>query len=427
VKPPLVIFVHGILTHAKWQKTAAAVLSLPKYTIPNCAYDFGRYGIHKFLRKASNDKAVEQFYDYYNFIIQNRNYDLNSNNYLKRPSIIVHSLGSYLVGMCMQKYPEVKFDKIILCGSILPTDFDWSTLLDRDQINSVRNEFGSKDFWSGICGKFVRGTGSSGRQGFQWMKRLITQEGFELFEHSDYFKQSHIENYWIPFLQNPPSSLRVVHGTQVKTSNEFGKIFDSSGKIDDVCFQNLPDYSEVHIPHGLALAWVGVNPDIYTFLFDRADNSVKGYINAMPIKDDVFEKIKTEGIDDNKIKEEDVVPFGEKPSIKIYLMSIALSPEVRQTNQGLFQAHFELLFCGFIRKLRRYATHFNTKVTEFVSVGWTAEGKALCESLGMKQVSMYRSKYPVYWLNLEEPNILEDRNVSFEVHKLVEFYRSIKS
>src|SRR5438105_3841065 len=98
---------------------AQTVLSLPKYKIPNCPYDFGRYGIHKFLCPSSNNKAVEEFYEWYNSIIKDRNYDINAKDYLKRPSIVAHSLGSYLVGMCMLKYPEVKFDKIILCGSIL--------------------------------------------------------------------------------------------------------------------------------------------------------------------------------------------------------------------------------------------------------------------------------------------------------------------
>jgi hypothetical protein len=44
----------------------------------------------------------------------------------------------------------------------------------------------------------------------------------------------------------------------------------------------------------------------------------------------------------------------------------------------------------------------------------------------MKQVSVYRNKYPVYWLNLADSKILNDSNVSSEIHKLVKFYRTIK-
>lgn len=67
----------------------------------------------------------------------------------------------------MQKYPDMRFDKIILCGSILPIDFDWSTLFDRDQVNFVRNEYGLRDFWASGVGSFIRDTGASGKKGFQ--------------------------------------------------------------------------------------------------------------------------------------------------------------------------------------------------------------------------------------------------------------------
>jgi hypothetical protein len=78
MKPPLVICVHGIRTNAKWQKTAAEILSANK--IPVRLYDFGYYGLHKFLNPFSNDKAVEEFYHEYNSIIRDKSFHLDTNN-----------------------------------------------------------------------------------------------------------------------------------------------------------------------------------------------------------------------------------------------------------------------------------------------------------------------------------------------------------
>ena len=52
---------------------------------------------------------------------------------------------------------DVKVDKVLLCGSILPRDFPWSRLLEAGQIGSVRNEYGVRDTWVRLVAWFVRG------------------------------------------------------------------------------------------------------------------------------------------------------------------------------------------------------------------------------------------------------------------------------
>jgi len=41
----------------------------------------------------------------------------------------------------MLKCPDIKFDKIILCGSIVNENFDWDTLIKRNQVFYIRNEY----------------------------------------------------------------------------------------------------------------------------------------------------------------------------------------------------------------------------------------------------------------------------------------------
>lgn len=65
----------------------------------------------------------------------------------ERPSIVAHSFGTYIFGNALMRYPFLRFNKVLLCGSILPADFPWDVLVDRGQVQAVRNEHGARDTW----------------------------------------------------------------------------------------------------------------------------------------------------------------------------------------------------------------------------------------------------------------------------------------
>src|ERR1700746_2486262 len=201
-RPRAVMCIHGIRTHAKWQKDAGEIFSVN--LIPSCPYDFGKYGLHRFLFSFFNDRMVERFYRYYDEKVHEGDLKLNPENPAKRPSVIAHSFGTYIVGYCMLKRKDVRFDKVILCGSILPVDFDWITLFKRGQVNFVRNEYGTNDVWARNVKKFVSKTGSSGFEPFHYDGLRLEQECFPGYAHSDYFERGHIENNWLPFLRRSP-------------------------------------------------------------------------------------------------------------------------------------------------------------------------------------------------------------------------------
>lgn len=420
--PPMVISIHGIRTHARWQKELAEILA--DRHIRFRLYDYDFFGIAKFLLETFRKKKIEQFYDYYQKVIAENRELLDPSDYTKRPSIIAHSFGSYIVGYCMQKYRDVKFDKIILCGSILPNDFDWATIIGRDQANFIRNECGLKDFWCGIVEKIVPKTGSSGKNGFNFVATNFAQEHFEYYEHSDYFHRYHIEKQWLPFLERKPSNLSIVHG---KDMTDFSNNLDKAHQIDLSYYEGLPHYSEIDLPRGLSLQWINTNPDIYTFLFDRKDKTVKGYINAMPIDEDKFKYMKDTGdINDKKIKEVNIIPFRANQQLNIYLMSIAIASDTLNTSQGLFQGALEKLIYGFIYKLIGYARDQNIKVREFLAVAWTDKGKRLCKMFGMQEVNKDEYGNPIYWIDLEDKNILKQKTIFPGIRKLLEIYQNIK-
>jgi pimeloyl-ACP methyl ester carboxylesterase len=421
-QPPIVISVHGILTAARWQKSLADTLSV--HGIKHRAHDFGNYSLFRFLSYSSRQSKVEDFYDFYGFLVKEQALGISLSDYRSRPSIIAHSFGTYIIGYAMQKYPDIRFDKIILCGSILPVDFDWATLFHRDQVNFVRNEYGVQDYWTSIVGNFIRDAGASGTEGFRSLSTVVSQERFEYFNHSDYFNKQHIENHWLPVLSKEPSPLQIRHGRNMNDdTTQFVATLNETAKIDDVCFGDLPGYKESQVPRGLSTTWIEINPDIYTFLFDRRQEKVCGYINAMAVNDECFNRIQAGTIRDSDIRSGDVIPFLRNQSVKMYLMSVAIDPALRRASQGLLQEPLERLVNGFVAKLYYYAVNHHIRVTELISVGWTEPGKKLCEAFGMMPRGKDMDGHPIYRLDFDSGPFKSGRAIFPSVQRLYETYK----
>jgi hypothetical protein len=165
---------------------------------------FGNFGTVLFLLSPARAQKLRWFRDTYEFEIKNKDVGLGEG---ELPSIVAHSFGTYILGHALLKYPFIRFDKVLLCGSILPRDFPWTALIERGQVQAVRNEYGTQDIWSNFVSWFVRGSGPSGIRGFT----SHTAERFEQAEfrypHSEYFSEGHMERYWLPFLERPLATI----------------------------------------------------------------------------------------------------------------------------------------------------------------------------------------------------------------------------
>jgi pimeloyl-ACP methyl ester carboxylesterase len=420
--PPLVISVHGIRTAGRWQKSLADTLGSHKIEHRN--RDYGNFGLFRFAWGPSRQHQVDDFYEFYSATAREKGLNIDLDDYRSRPSIIAHSFGSYIIGYAMKKYPDIRFDKIILCGAILPVDFDWSTLFHRDQVNFVRNEYGAKDRWAASVRALVGDAGASGQKGFQFLSTVVSQERFESFGHSDYFHRAHIESHWIPILVREPSPLQIQHGRNMGPDiSKFVAILNAVAAIDDTCFSHLPNYTKLQIPRGLSTTWIEINPDIYTFLLDRDRNRVCGYINAVPVQDKCFERIKAGKLKDNELRADDIKPFLQNQTLKLYLMSIAIDPVIRNASQGLYQEPFERLMSGLINKLYHYAVNCGIRVTELVAVGWTGAGTKLCMELGMQIVGEDSDGHPIYWVDLTSNEQRSVERILPGVQRLLDAYR----
>ncbi len=156
-KKKIVITLHGIRTTGKWQKALDTVLASSEF-VPY-ALDYGYFDTLAFLNPWKREERVKWFRSEYDRIVNASGVD--------RPSIIAHSFGTYLTAEVLNNYPEVKFDKIIFAGSIVPPDYDWKSRLAADQVLFVHNEYATKDPWPKVAGWIPwLNAGSSGRNGF---------------------------------------------------------------------------------------------------------------------------------------------------------------------------------------------------------------------------------------------------------------------
>jgi len=144
------------------------------------------------------------------------------------PHLIAHSLGTFLMGAALKKFPDVKFRRIVLVGSILPYAYPWKEIIKGRTgcVQSVRNELGLRDWVVMLvrCVSWIaRDVGTAGVSGFKltlglvhevngaWASCSLCSSGastaqvhnvrLKEFSHSPHFLgPGHARQLWLPFL-----------------------------------------------------------------------------------------------------------------------------------------------------------------------------------------------------------------------------------
>jgi pimeloyl-ACP methyl ester carboxylesterase len=144
----------------------------------------------------------------------------------QKPHVIAHSLGTYLIGVALKKFPSIRLSNVVLVSTVLPRNFPWSRILTRDPgcIRNVRSEFGKADVVVRIVGWLtwlIPDLGNAGLYGFRYHQKWVHTSSsltkqcstckkvpvpvhnFPLhgFEHSTHFLGTHhAKMIWLPFL-----------------------------------------------------------------------------------------------------------------------------------------------------------------------------------------------------------------------------------
>lgn len=186
----LVVLVHGIRTHGVWQDKVAVALRSHPNTIP-VIIGFGYHDILSFLLPSMFRGApIER--------VERELRGVIKDNPGARVSVIAHSFGTYLISQILTNRPDIQFHRLLLCGAIVDRLFAWDALRSFPT-EGVINDVGTRDKLPVIAKLVSGGYGSSGTFGFRTHK--VTDRFFD-FNHSDFFSDSHIKQFWIPYLIN---------------------------------------------------------------------------------------------------------------------------------------------------------------------------------------------------------------------------------
>jgi len=191
---PLVLVVEGMKSEGKWPHELGSTLQdeYPEAKFIGDHINVGFLDLMPFRLRGQ----VRHFQRYYDLAVETHK------PYNPSISVVAHSYGSLVVAQAALRF-NLKFDKIVLVGSVVPRTFRWSRL----KFNRLLNEASGHD-WVCRLARFRPGMGDSGLRGF--VERLQGEDGRERVndvlypdrEHSDALRKGHMETSWVPFLRD---------------------------------------------------------------------------------------------------------------------------------------------------------------------------------------------------------------------------------
>lgn len=163
---------------------------------------------------------------------------------------------------------------------------------------------------------------------------------------------------------------------KILQSNEITeKVIEKTVEIDEVVYEEGLQGVE-----DICKSWLRRNPDIYTIAVDRYTGKPIGYINAMPLEEDVMEKINSGKYMDSFITAKSIKTFNKRGFYDLYLCSVAVHPEYQGT------LVFKLMFNAYLTKLTELARR-GVFIRNIVADVVSCEGTRIVKLLGMKEVN----------------------------------------
>jgi pimeloyl-ACP methyl ester carboxylesterase len=138
-----VVFVlHGIRDLGKWSsKFETALRGKLNGSIRIVSPRYGYLGMGPFLLPTVRDRYVRWLMDEYTETLA-RYPDVTPENI----HFFGHSNGTYLLANALRLYSEMKVNRIVLAGSVVPSDYDWEARLNSGQVRKVRNYVATSDW-----------------------------------------------------------------------------------------------------------------------------------------------------------------------------------------------------------------------------------------------------------------------------------------
>jgi predicted alpha/beta hydrolase family esterase len=178
----IVVTVHGIRTFGQWQVRLRNLIKAADPDAVVVAYEYGYFSVLAFIVPIFRWLAVRAF--------RNKTRALARDYPGARFSFVAHSFGTHIVahGLRNLRTDAPPIDTIILCGSVLRSQFDWDKFLARIPARRVVNDCGVNDSVLVLSQLVVLFTGMAGRVGFYGFSGGTVFNRFFAGGHSHYFQ-----------------------------------------------------------------------------------------------------------------------------------------------------------------------------------------------------------------------------------------------
>ena len=189
---------------------------------------------------------------------------------------------------------------------------------------------------------------------------------------------------------------------QIKQEEQFSVL--NSSRITHSHIDQAIEIDKLNYPEQLrgiadfCYAWHDRNQDIYTMIIDPLTNNVVGYINAMPLEQGYYNKIKSGKTLDTEIPANEIRQYNFPDFYFLCFSSIGIHPSYQNTGA------FRFLYEAFIKKLVDLARK-EIFFVEIIADAVTEEGLRLCNYAGMKEFCKTNHNSAIYNVMLLPPSL----------------------
>ena len=178
----VIVTVHGIRTFGQWQVRLHNLIKAADPDTVVVAYEYGYFSVLAFIIPMFRWLAVRAF--------RRRARSLTKDYPEARFSFVAHSFGTHIVAYGLRSLGREApgIDTIVLCGSVLRSQFDWDKFLARVPARRVVNDCGVNDSVLVLSQLVVLFTGMAGRVGFYGFSGGNVFNRFFAGGHSHYFQ-----------------------------------------------------------------------------------------------------------------------------------------------------------------------------------------------------------------------------------------------
>jgi hypothetical protein len=187
----VVILVHGIRDIARWESEIRATLERNGFSVEPTNY--GRMNLIEFLLPIPyyRRRAISTIWTQ----IQHAQMLHSGADF----SVIAHSFGTYVIAQLLKTQFNIKFRRVIFCGSVVRYNFPFEQFSARYS-DQILNEVGTADPWPAVAESVTFGYGSAGTYGF---RRPSIRDRFHNGAGHGYFLSSDFcQKFWVPYLQS---------------------------------------------------------------------------------------------------------------------------------------------------------------------------------------------------------------------------------